>query len=113
MKTIIAGSRSISSYDTVERVIRASGFQVSEALCGGAPGVDRLGEQWAKKSRIPIRYFHALWNLYGKQAGRIRNIQMAERADALIAVWDGRSPGTKHMLDEAQSRGLKVYMEVV
>ena len=41
-------------------------------------------------------------------AGYLRNKQMAEYADALIAFWDGESKGTKHMIDLAKKNGLKV-----
>lgn len=112
VRVIIAGSRSISSQETVERVVKASGFKITEVICGGAPGVDRLGERYARMNKIPVRYFFALWNQYGRRAGIIRNCQMARAADALIAVWDGESPGTKHMLEEARTCGLRVYMEI-
>ena len=55
-----------------------------------------------------MRVFPADWDKYGKRAGYLRNVQMAEYADALLAFWDGESRGTKNMIDEALSRGLKV-----
>jgi hypothetical protein len=35
---------------------------------------------------------------------------MAGMADALIAVWDGKSRGTKNMIETAQSMGLKLHV---
>ena len=67
-----------------------------------ARGADTLGEQYAKERGIPIRYFPADWQTLGKSAGYQRNVQMAQYADALVAFWDGRSKGTKHMIDTAQ-----------
>ena len=51
--------------------------------------------------------------MYGKRAGVRRNEEMADMADALIAIWDGSSPGTKHMIEVARRRGLKIYVHNV
>lgn len=61
---------------------------------------------------IPTQRYPADWALYGKAAGAIRNRKMAENSDALVAVYDGKSPGTKNMIDEAKKVGLKVYVYV-
>ena len=55
--------------------------------------------------------FLAQWDKYGRQAGPMRNRQMAENADALIAYWDGESRGSKNMIEEAKKRGLKVAVK--
>lgn len=109
MKTIIAGSRTINEMDALTAAIRASKFDISEVVSGGAGGVDQLGEQWACAHGVPVVKFPADWNAHGKAAGPIRNRKMAEYAEALIAVWDGRSRGTKNMIDTAQKLGLKVH----
>jgi hypothetical protein len=114
MKTIIAGSREGIPYATVERAIVA--FQrefgpITEVVCGMARGVDALGAYWADKNAVPIKPFPADWNANGKAAGPIRNRQMADYAEALCAIWDGVSRGTKNMIDEAKKRGLKVYVQ--
>ena len=48
------------------------------------------------------------WDKYGPSAGPRRNAQMAEVADALIAFWDGKSRGTKNMIDTANKKDLQV-----
>ena len=108
MKVIIAGSRTISDRESVEAAIKASGFEITEVVCGMARGVDTEGFNWAKDNNIPVKEFHADWEKYGRAAGPIRNKQMAEYADALIAFWDGKSRGTKHMIDLAKRANLKV-----
>lgn len=110
MKTIIAGSRDITSYSAVELAVLASGFDVTEVVSGTARGVDRNGELWATATGVPIKRFPADWKRYGVRAGLIRNKEMAAYADALIAVWDGQSSGTAHMIKSAQARGLKVFV---
>ena len=101
MKTIIAGSRSIVNYLIVKNAIKKSEWEneITEVVSGHAHGVDRLGERWANFNNIPIKIFTANWAKHGRKAGYIRNIQMGEYADALIAVWNNKSRGTKHMID--------------
>jgi len=79
---------------------------------GDDAGADRLGEQWASKHGIPVKQFPAQWRKHGHSAGYKRNETMADNADALIALWDGKSRGTKHMIDIARRKGLPVYVLV-
>lgn len=110
MKVIVAGSRTISDCAVVSKAIAASGFEITEIVSGGARGVDLLGERYAREHGIPTKVFIAKWNDYGKAAGGMRNRDMAEYAEALIAVWDGKSRGTQDMIDKAYRRDLKVYV---
>lgn len=98
MRVIVAGSRSIADPDAVATAIERSGFQVTEVVCGEAQGVDTLGRAWAEVRGIPVTSFPAKWAAHGKAAGRSRNVKMAHYADALVAVWDGESRGTAHMI---------------
>ena len=110
MKTIIAGSRGINDFNTVRDAAYSAPWEFSEIVSGGARGVDCLGEQFGDGINVPVTIFPANWNKYGKSAGYKRNVEMADYADALIAVWDGKSKGTKHMIDIATSKGLKIYV---
>jgi hypothetical protein len=110
MRVIIAGSRSITDYDFVCRVIEESCFDVTEVVSGTARGVDQLGERWAKDNGIPVAHFPADWDKYGKSAGYVRNTDMGDYADALIAVWDGESRGTNHMVDIMSRLGKFIYV---
>ena len=114
MKVIVAGSRSIYEAYRVEAAIEASPWlkagRNDELVSGGARGVDYLGERWARERGILVKQFLADWDKYGKRAGFIRNKEMAEYADALIAVWDGESCGTENMIDISLSTGLHVFV---
>ncbi len=106
MKTIIAGSRSFSDYELLRSV--CDEYEITEIVSGTARGADLLGEQYGKEKGIPIKRCPADWNKWGKRAGFLRNVQMAEYGERLIAFWDGESSGTKMMIDEARKRRLEV-----
>jgi hypothetical protein len=110
MKVIVAGSRGIDDYDRVAEAIAASGYDVTELVSGTARGVDTLGERWAREHGVPVTRMPADWDEHGRAAGPIRDREMAAYGDALVAVWDGQSAGTRSMLREAYSRNLEMYL---
>ena len=110
MKVIIAGARTFNDYNLLcQKCNHALSLQSEiEIVSGTANGADKLGERYAIEKGYPIRQFPADWDKFGKGAGYRRNEEMAKYADALIAFWDGKSKGTKHMIDLAKSYKLKV-----
>jgi hypothetical protein len=113
VRTIIAGSRCFTLYSSVDDAVKASGFKISEVVSGTAPGIDTLGEEWAEQNGVMLRRFPANWTDFGKRAGTMRNEKMGDYAQALIAVWDGESPGTRHMIGYARMRRLYVYVHLI
>jgi hypothetical protein len=110
MKVIIAGSRGIHDYANVCDAVRRSGFAISRVVSGMAAGIDTLAVRYASEHGLPCDRFPADWKKWGRSAGYRRNARMAEHADALIAVWDGRSPGTRHMIAVAKALGLRIFV---
>lgn len=113
MRTIIAGSRTITSIKDISDAVYFSKFHPTVIISGGAKGADSMGEIWAAELKIPIEVYPADWERYGRGAGFKRNALMATKADALIAVWDGQSRGTKHMIQTATALKLQVYVYTV
>lgn len=116
MRTIIAGSRTITDPYILIDAIDSCGWEITKVLCGMAKGVDELGRQWALDCDISVYYYPPVWRVgeaYDKFAGFKRNIEMAKNADALLAVWDGISKGTGHMIDTARKYKLKTYVHLV
>lgn len=113
MRTIIAGSRTVTEYHHVEQAVRDCGWYPSVVISGTARGADKLGEEWARENGVPVERFPADWNKYGKRAGYVRNEWMAEEADSLIVLWDGKSKGTAHMIEIANRYGLDIYIHLV
>ena len=112
MKVIIAGGRKFDNYKLlVSKCDKAlSVVPHVEIVSGGAIGADNLGQIYAIEKGYDIKVFPADWLKYGKRAGPIRNEEMAKYADALIAFWDGKSKGTKHMIDLAKSNNIRVFI---
>ena len=111
LKVIIAGSRDFNNYKLLEECVdkclqRYTVADQLEIVSGGARGVDRLGERYAKERAIILKVMPADWNQYGKSAGYKRNAEMAEYATHCIAFWDGVSTGTGHMIDLAKRHNL-------
>jgi hypothetical protein len=75
-------------------------------LCGDAQGADLLGFRYASQHGMNVEHYPADWSKYGNSAGPIRNRKMAERADALIAFWDGKSSGTRDMIECAKKSNI-------
>lgn len=111
LRTIIAGSRSITNYGVLVRAMARINWAPSVIISGAANGADRLGEQYAKSAGIPVELYPADWDAHGKRAGFLRNEQMAKNAQALVALWDGESRGTKSMIELARKYGLRIHIE--
>lgn len=110
LKVIIAGGRDFNDYLALKKycdyILQDKGEVI--IVSGKAKGADKLGEQYAKEKNFAIADFPADWNTYGKSAGHIRNAEMAKYADALIAFWDGKSKGTKNMIETARKENLLI-----
>lgn len=96
-KYIIAGGRDFYDYALLEK--EAKKLDIAEVVCGMARGADMLGFKYAKESDLPVTEFPAQWETYGPRAGVMRNCDMGDYADALLAFWDGKSSGTAHMIN--------------
>ena len=122
MRVIIAGSREFNDYYklatsvlSIMQLLKYKGYNTSgvnmEIISGTANGADKLGERFAEEFHLKVVKFPANWSI-GRQAGYIRNAEMAKYAKEdnglLIAYWNGKSKGTKHMIDLARKQGLMV-----
>jgi hypothetical protein len=135
MKLIIAGSRSITSYNLVYQFLVSLGilWKVDEIIEGEASGVDQIAKRIGKEFNIPVKSFPADWSVYSYTsnrcikknntgrynacAGHERNGKMADYATAmnskeaaLVAIWDGESRGTVNMIKLALEYGLQLFV---
>lgn len=118
IRCIIAGCRDFSDYsllrDTANRIFRDRDIRNLTIISGHCSGADRLGELFASRNKLSCVKFPADWKTYGKAAGPIRNRQMAEYASQqngmLLAFWDGKSRGTRNMIQLAEEFGLEIHV---
>lgn len=125
LRVIIAGSRDFDDFpklmnscnDILSGITdKNNNLDKIKIVSGAARGADRLGEQYAKIVGYEVSRFPADWDGLGKRAGYVRNAEMAKYVIAdgnccvLIAFWDGKSKGTKHMIDLAEKNGLEVHI---
>ena len=111
-KVIVAGCRDFADYELLKEkcdfYLQNKKPEIIVIVSGHASGADTLGERYAQERGYETEIYPADWKTNGRAAGPIRNAQMATVADALIAFWDGKSRGTKNMIDTATKRGLQV-----
>ena len=120
MKVIVAGCRSFNNYELLKTKLDEilEPHLIMEKLnpkhliivSGAANGADKLGEQYAIERKLKIDRYPADWQKFHRRAGPIRNAQMAEVGEMLVAFWDGESSGTKHMIKIAKNKGLIVHI---
>ncbi|MEM9450537.1 MAG: DUF2493 domain-containing protein [Cyanobacteria bacterium P01_E01_bin.6] len=110
IRCIIAGSRSFGDYGLLksrcDRIFSNTSLSDLEIVSGTANGADKLGERYAQERNIPIKLMPADWSNHGKRAGPMRNQAMAKYATHAVVFWDGRSRGTKNMIELADAKGL-------
>lgn len=114
-RVIIAGTREFNNYELLKEKCEAVLEDESDVIVisGCARGTDLLGERFAQEKGYKIERFPANWDRDGKSAGAIRNNQMANKADMLIAFWDGKSKGTSNMISTARRKGLIVKTVII
>lgn len=102
MKCVIAGSRTITSYELVREAFTLCDWRdrITEIVSGKARGVDTLGEQVAEEFGLPVKDFPADWDRLKNAAGPIRNEQMAKYTDIAIIIIEGKSTGSRNMVKQ-------------
>lgn len=117
-KVIVCGSRGFVKYyvvkknlDLILKNLDKDYLEIVSGSCKNSP--DILGEYYAVKELgfslgNGLRRFPAQWEVYGKIAGMIRNEEMAEYSTHCVAFWDGKSTGTKNMIENAEKYNLKL-----
>ena len=103
-RVVVAGCRDYNNYDEAKIYIDYCLSNIRNKnniiiVSGCASGADAIGERYAKENGFKIEKYPADWKNYGRSAGPKRNKQMAEVSDYVICFWDGKSKGTRSMIE--------------
>lgn len=101
MKVGVIGSRDFSDYALMCKTL--SNYKISSIVSGGARGADKLAARFAKENNIKLKEFIPDWTI-GKHAGFLRNSEIVNESDIIIAFWDGKSNGTLDSIKKAKKQ---------
>jgi hypothetical protein len=106
MKTAVIGSRGFNDYVLLKQTLDAC--FISEIISGGAIGADQMAERYAEEKGIATLIFKPNYAAFGRRAPLVRNKEIVNTSERVIAFWDGKSRGTAHAVSYAKSRGKRV-----
>lgn len=112
IKVVVAGSREFDDYWMMKRILDGALYQYKpeeiQIVSGGADGADKLGEEYQEDHGCSLKQFIPDWDRFGDSAGHRRNLDMAHYGDWVFCFWDGKSKGTKGMIDYCNRIGKKL-----
>ena len=106
LKIAIVGSRELGSvdfYGAMDRMVEKMVIKPTEVISGGAKGYDTMAARWAKERGIKLNEMRPEYAKYGRAATFIRNRNIVDSADIVVAFWDYKSKGTKYTIDYANN----------
>lgn len=106
MKVAVIGSRGLKVDNLGEYLPEGT----TEIISGGAKGVDTCAREYAIAHNIKLTEFLPEYKKYGRNAPLLRNISIIERADVVLAFWDGKSRGTKFVIERCYDIGKRIYI---
>lgn len=110
MKVGVVGSRNCGAL-TVQDIIRQLPANCSQIISGGAEGVDALAKEAALLLGLGFIEILPDYAAYGKSAPLVRNVQIVDECDMVLAFWDLCSNGTKHVVASCIEK--KRYFKII
>ena len=104
MKVAVIGSRNL----TVNNLEKYLPQGTTEIVSGGARGIDSCAKNYANTNGIPLKEFLPNYDEFGRSAPLLRNLEIIDYADIVLAFWDGKSRGTKFVIDKCRAKGKPV-----
>ncbi len=109
MKVAVIGSRGLQ----IENLGDYLPPETTEIISGGAHGVDACAREYAQRQGLKLTEYLPEYSRYGRAAPLKRNITIIENADLVLAFWDGRSRGTKYVIDNCKKRNIPVEIHIL
>lgn len=108
---LICGSRNINQLN-ISRYIKNID-KIQKIVHGGCRGIDTVADSWAKANNIEIIVYKPNYKVYGKRAPLVRDEEMVDFADVVIAFYDGKSKGTAYTFNYAKNKNRKVIIHLI
>jgi hypothetical protein len=102
MRIGIVGSRTFDNYELLVNTLSIFAEGIDVIVSGGAQGADSLAAKYANDLEVDCLVLKPDWDKNGKSAGFIRNQQIVDASDMIIAFWDGKSKGTEDLINKAR-----------
>ncbi len=117
-RIVVAGCRDYYNYNEAKEFINhcLKSFNAEDTfvfLSGNCRGADQLGERFAEETGLSVELYPAEWKKHGKAAGPIRNKKMVAACDAVICFWDGKSKGTRSLIQYAKEMQKPLAIKMV
>lgn len=109
MKIAIIGSRGLSFNDFTKYIPH----NTTEIVSGGAKGIDQCAKRYAINNGMKLTEFLPKYELYGRTAPLKRNIEIINYSDMVLAFWDGKSRGTKFVIDNCEKMNKEVRVVII
>jgi hypothetical protein len=117
MRVIICGSRDWTDHKLIRAFLKTLQKENKELIVieGEARGADTIAREEAESLGIAVEKYPARWDLYGRAAGPLRNLEMLEKGkpDLIVAFHDDfiHSKGTKDMVTHGMKREIRCIIE--
>lgn len=98
----VVGTRTFTDYNLMCHIL--SNYNITKIVSGGARGADRLAKKYAIENNIPIKEYFAEWDKYGSSAGVLRNTDIINDSEMIIAFWNMKSTGTLDSIEKAKKQ---------
>lgn len=112
MKLAVVGNRTFNDIELMTKVLdryRAEHPDLT-IVSGAAPGADTLAAEYGRRHDLEVIGYPADWAKHGRRAGPLRNTQIVNDAEMLIAFWDEVSIGTRDSITKAHAKGVPVLV---
>jgi len=114
MNIAVVGSRMFNDYTLFKTSLEKILFELSvnkiKFISGGAIGSDNMAEKFAQESNINIKIIEPDWKQYGKGSAIIRNRQIVQLSDVVIAFWNNESKGTLSVINFAKKMKKNLFV---
>ena len=86
---------------------------VEEIVSGGARGIDSAARRYAQSKGMKFKEFLPDYETFGNRAPLLRNLEIIDYCDMVLAFWDGKSRGTRFVIDNCKKKNkpCKIFMK--